>query len=263
MSLRSLEGALVVAPLISLLPMAVLAGPATFDHSAFDALLRRNVTNGLVDYASIGAARPFRAYLDALARTDPAGLPDAERLAFWINAYNAHTIALVHARGETRSIRNIPSGDGGPPGPWRLPLASIGGRRYSLDQIEHEAIRPAFREPRIHFALVCAARGCPPLRPEAYTGDRLAAQLDAQARAFLLESPERNRVDVAARTVHLSPIFDWYREDFGGDDASLLRYVAGFHPDGPARTLLRSGQATIAWTDYDWSLNARPPGDEP
>ena len=229
----------------------------SFDHSAYDALLRLHVADGLVDYAAFKAAPRFRSYLEALGRTDPQGLPEAEQLAFWINAYNAHTIALVNASGVTDSIRSVPAPAGSANGPWSIEVATIGGRRYSLDQIEHQVIRPRFQESRVHFALVCAALGCPPLRAEAYAGDRLTSQLDAQARSFILDNPTRNRVDLATGRVYLSPIFDWFRADFGGDDASILRFVARYQPPGPSRALLLAGRPPIVWTPYDWRLNAR------
>jgi hypothetical protein len=139
----------------------------------------------------------------------------------------------------------------------------VGGRAYGLDEIEQDILRKRFQEPRIHFALVCAAMGCPPLRGEAYTGARLDAQLDDQARAFLLRSPEKNRVDVAARTVHLSPIFVGFRDyikDFGGSEAAVGRYVARYFPPGPERTLLESGDFKVVKTGYDWTLNSQENG---
>lgn len=130
-------------------------------------------------------------------------------------------------------------------------MAPVAGEVYILDEIEHEIIRPHYQEPRIHFALVCAALGCPALRAEAYTGARLDEQLDEQAHFFLMESPEKNRVDVDKRRVHLSPIFDWYEEDFGEDEAELGRYIARFFPAGPQRELLLGGDFEIKHTDYD------------
>ena len=124
----------------------------------------------------------------------------------------------------------------------------------SLDFVEHEIVRPRFREPRIHFALVCAAVGCPPLRREAYTGARLEAQLEDQARTFIARSPSKNRVDVATRTAYLNPIFVWFREDFVPD---LGKFLARYADDPAARALLESGKFKIVETEYDWSLNAK------
>ncbi|MEO7368634.1 MAG: DUF547 domain-containing protein, partial [Gemmatimonadaceae bacterium] len=146
----------------------VPAQAVAFDHRQFDALLHEHVKNGLVDYAAFAAAPRFDAYLTQLAAFDPKALPQSDRLSFWINAYNAYTIALIVRHRETKSIRNINRTFGlSLKGPWKEPLARVGGRAYTLDGIENEIIRPTFREPRVHFALVCAARGCPPLRSEA------------------------------------------------------------------------------------------------
>ncbi len=229
------------------------------DHGAYSVLLSRHVRDGLVDYDAFRDAPEFRRYLALLAETDPSALPRREQLAFWINAYNAYTIAQVNAHGERASIRNINKSLGflKTGGAWSEPMAVIGGTRYTLDQIEHERIRPVFQEPRIHFALVCAAIGCPPLRNEAYSAERLDAQLDDQARAFLLRSPAKNRVDVARREVALSPIFKWYGRDFAPDERALQRWLSRYWPTGPERALLEAGTARVRWTDYDWSLNGR------
>ncbi len=136
----------------------------------------------------------------------------------------------------------------------------MGGKAYGLDEIEQDIIRPRYREPRIHFALVCAAMGCPPLRSEAYTGARLEAQLDDQAVNFLLHSPTKNRVDVAKRIVYVSPIFIGFRDyikDFGGSEAAVGRYIAKFHPAGAARDVLQSGSFKMVDTNYDWTLNSQ------
>ena len=233
----------------------------SFDHSAFDALLRAHVTRGMVDYDAFARAPEFPRYLARLAAFDPATLARADQLAFWINAYNAYTIQLINKHGERESIRNINKTFGIKAyGPWKEKLAKVGGRAYGLDEIEQGIIRKRYEEPRIHFALVCAALGCPPLRSEAFTGARLDAQLDDQARVFLLESPTKNRVDVASRTVYLSPIFVEFRdyiEDFGGSHAAVGRYVARYFPPGPARDLLTSGRFAVKVTDYDWTLNSQ------
>ncbi len=248
-----------------LLALSILSAPEgaaaqSIDHSAFDRLLRAHVTaRGLVDYDAFARSPEFRGYLEALERVDADRLPAEARLALWINAYNAYTIELVNRHGERRSIRNINRTLGfiKGKGPWSEPIARVAGRTYTLDQLEHEIIRKRFREPRIHFALVCAAMGCPPLRREAYTAARLDEQLDDQARTFLLRSPTKNRVDAALGVAYLSPIFDWYGEDFGAGDTELLGYIGGFFPAGPARERLRRGDVRIEYTDYDWTLNSQ------
>ncbi len=231
----------------------------SFDHSAFDTLLRRHVVDGMVDYDGFQASADFPRYLDALGAADPAGLDDTQRLAFWINVYNAYTIQLVNAHGERQSIRNINKTLGlALKGPWREKLVRAGGKLLHLDNVEHDIIRKQWREPRIHFVLVCAAMGCPPLRSEAYTGAKLEQQLADQARKFLLHSPDQNRVDVDSRTAYGSPIYvKYYREDFGSTDAAIGRYLATFHPDGPEKELLASGRFKLVATDYDWTLNSQ------
>lgn len=268
----ALLGAAIVAVLgtaagmTAVVPTVAAAQSARVDHSAFDALLRAHVRQGLVDYNAFKAAPEFTQYLARLAATDPATLGRAEQLALWINAYNAYTIALINKHDERGSIRNINKSFGGlvkAYGPWKEKLATVGGKSYGLDEIEQDIIRKRFHEPRIHFALVCAAMGCPPLRSEAYTGARLDAQLDDQARTFLLHSPSKNRVDVASRTVYLSPIFVEFRDyinDFGGSEASVGKYIAHFFPAGAERTLLESGDFKVVKTSYDWKLNSQANG---
>ena len=246
----------VISVLCAAAPLAAAGEPA-FDHSAFDRLLKTHVTaDGRVDYDAFARAPAFPAYLERLAQAAPDTLSREEQLAFWINAYNAYTIQLVNAHGERKSIRNINKTLGviKAMGPWKEEIVRAGGKTMSLDFVEHEIIRKRFREPRIHFALVCAARSCPPLRREAYAGDRLGAQLEEQARLFIARSPEKNRIEVAAATAHLSPIFGWFKEDFGPD---LGKFLARYVDDPAARALLESGKFKIVETPYDWALNLK------
>jgi hypothetical protein len=253
---------LLLAAAVAVLPSMAAAQAATFDHSAFDRLLRAHVRDGMVDYDAFGRAPEFGRYQSALATADVAALPRDEQLALWINAYNAYTIRLITKHGERRSIRNVNKTLGFVKayGPWNEKLAAVGGTAYGLDHIEQDIIRPRFKDARIHFALVCAAMGCPPLRGEAYVGARLSEQLDDQGRVFLLRSPTKNRVDVARKRVHLSPIFVEFRDymkDFGGSHAAVGRYVARWFPAGPERALLESGDFAVEVTDYDWTLNSQ------
>jgi len=237
---------------------SALAATSTCDHAAFDALLRANVRDGLVDYDAFARSSGFSSYLASLGEASLEGREESERLAFWMNAYNAWTIELVNRHHERDSIRNIRRTLDHMPleSPWSERMVRAAGRELTLDEVEHGILRKEFEEPRVHFALVCAALSCPPLRGEAYTGARLDEQLDDQARAFLLRSPEANRVDPAAGEVWVSPIFIWYRDDFGGTDEALGRYLARYWPDGPERRLLLSGRFRLRETDYDWSLNS-------
>ena len=253
---------LMVIPTSTVVALAQASPPsasAVFDHSAFDALLRAHVVDGMVNYNAFGASAAFTGYLAALNKQDPATLPRDEQLAFWINAYNAYTIQLIVVKRETESIRNINKSFGLKlKGPWSEPLAKVGGRSYTLDDIEHSIIRPTYKEPRIHFALVCAAMGCPPLRSEAYTGARLAAQLEEQGARFLIESPAKNRVDLTTSTFYHSMILNYYKSDFGGSLQSAAKYVARWYrPGSPERNLLESGRFKTVETNYDWTLNSQ------
>jgi hypothetical protein len=235
--------------------VAALGAQSTVDHGRFDRLLSAHVVDGTVDYAAFASSRDFTGYLGSLSTVDPAQLARDERLAFWINAYNAFTIELINRNEERRSIRKISR-------PWGVRFIRLGGRMLSLDDIEHEIIRKEFGEPRIHFALVCAAKGCPPLRTEAYTGAALERQLDDQAMTFLTRTPAKNRVDVATGTAYLSPIFKFrdYERDFGGTREAIGRYVATYLRRAGMRAeadLLERGRFALKYTDYDWSLNGR------
>ncbi len=234
--------------------------PGRFDHGAFDRLMRRHVTTDGVDYEAFAHAPELASYLKQLEGAQPSALSELERLAFWINAYNAHTIHAVVIHRPKQSIRDIvlPGRDGQPGSVWKAPIVRAGGRVHTLDEIEREVIPKGFREPRIHFALVCAGASCPPLREEAYTGERLSAQLEDQAQRFLHGRAKGCRVDAKNGIVHVSEIFFWYKEDFG-DDVAVGRYIARYLPDSLERRVLESGRFRLVAIPFDWSLNrARP-----
>lgn len=227
----------------------------------FTKLLSDHVADGRVDYAALTSDPRLERYLAWLSVTDPESLTSQGRLALWINAYNAYTLKLIADNYPLESINDLHAGGrlfafATRRTAWDLRFVVVGGETYSLNDIEHEIIRKRFDDFRIHFALVCAARSCPPLRGEAYTAARLGTQLDDQARLFLSET-DKNRFDIQSRTAWLSPILKWYRGDFGGDDDALLRAIAPFVSDATVRTRLEAapGEWRIEHTRYDWSLN--------
>ncbi|MBL0938255.1 MAG: DUF547 domain-containing protein [Gemmatimonadaceae bacterium] len=226
------------------------------DHREWDAVVSRHVRQGQVDYDAVARDPAFSRYLSTLASTTVDGLDEDERLAFWLNAYNAWTVQLIIAHGERESIRNINRTLGvlRLKGPWSEPIGKAAGRSWTLDEVEHRILRKHFREPRIHFALVSAARGAPSLRNEAYTGDRLNDQLDAQARDFLGDTTRNRFVN---GVFWLSPIFTYYRSDFAATPAELGVYLAPFFPAG--RELIQKGRFFIRQTRFDWSLNGIRP----
>lgn len=242
----------------------LLAGEAraAFDqtHAAFDAVLKAHVTDGRVNYAALKAApQPLNAYLATLAAVPEAEFKtwsEKDRLAFLFNLYNAATLKLIVDHYPIASIKKIGGffnfgglGDG----PWAQKVVRLFGQVTTLDHLEHGLIRKDYAEPRAHFALVCAARGCPPLRAGAFVGAQLDSQLDEQGKIFLGQS-EKNRVDAAKRTLHLSPIFKWFAGDFEAAAGSVEKFVAPYFPE-TSRATLTAGGLSISYTDYDWSLN--------
>jgi hypothetical protein len=229
-----------------LLPtMILIALPARAAdlHAPWDALLQRYVDeNGRVAYRDLAArdATTLDAYLQALATAEPAAMGEPEQIAFWLNAYNARAVRGVldghNAEGFFARRRFFWSYD--------FPLA---GATRTLDGIENDILRVRFREPRIHFALVCASTSCPKLRREAYRGERLDAQLDDQARDFLGDRT-RNQFD-PGRGARLSMIFNWFAGDFEAAAGSVPAYIGRWVP---------GEHKTISYLDYDWTLNAQP-----
>lgn len=227
-----------------LLPGSLLEA---FDHSGLDSVLKRYVDgSGMVDYAGLKANRSgLDTYLKSTAAVTKSTFDSwgaAERLAFLINVYNAETLQYIVDNHPVASIKKL---GGIISTPWDKENVALLGDEVSLNHLEHKVIRPNYAEPRIHFALVCAAMGCPPLRNEAFTAARLESQLENQAEVFLNQTA-KNRLD--GYTLYLSPIFKWYGDDFEKGDQSVSDYVDPFI-DGAT-----SGKS-IEWTEYDWSLN--------
>ena len=245
-------------PAATAAPAAVRARPV--DHSAFDSLLRRHVVDGHVDYAAFAREPSFASYLASLDRVDPKQLDEAERLAFWLNVYNAFTIHLVVQHGETESIRNINKTLGvlRLKGPWSEPFVHAAGRTLTLDDVMHNILRKEFSEPRIHFAMVYAAMGSPPMRSEAYHGARLDAQLEDQGRRFMRESPTKNRMEKfrRSRLLILSPIFSYYLADFGPTRSERSRFFAHWFDQSDSATF-QSGRYNATEAPFDWTLNSQ------
>lgn len=231
--------------------MVVVSSAAQVDHTAFSAVLGSHVRNGMVDYAGIKRDKRFAPYLASLSATAASTLTGHERLAFWINVYNAFTIKLICDNFPLKSIRDLSNGK-----VWDRPLVTIDHINYSLNEIENDVIRP-LGDHRIHFALVCAARSCPPLRSEAYRADILDAQLRDQAERFLADQ-SRNTFDTYTHVAKLSHVFEWYLGDFGRTHAQLLQALQPFLAEPIKSSIKRELPLwTVQWMDYDWSLNGK------
>ncbi|UCC82635.1 MAG: DUF547 domain-containing protein [Gemmatimonadota bacterium] len=273
-------------PVSLVLAVAALGGsgePArgqAFDHAALDTVLALYVQDSRVDYTALKYGRAtLDRYLDRLAAVDAdefAGWPEAEQIAYLINAYNAYVLETV--------IDNYPIEGSGffkkltSPRRFGLPPNSIrhidgvfnrirhgaAGAEMTLDEIKRAALGTKYNEPRIHFALVGSAVSGPPLREEAYRGDRLDEQLDEQGRRFL-NDPRKNRFEVERRRVYLSKIFDWHGEDFeqfAGESGyerdrkidGVLNFVSRYLI-GRVTEFLESEEYKVQFESYDWTLN--------
>ena len=257
--LRWIPGMLpTMALVLALITFSTNAGEA-FDqtHSRYTRVLAATVKDGRVDYAKLKAApADLDAYLKdvgSVSAADFARWSKGDRLALLLNLYNAQTLRLIVDQYPLKSIRSI----GALPGAaWRGLIVRFGGQMLSLEHLENKVIRPEYREPRIHFALVCAAVSCPPLRGEPYVGSRLGEQLDDQARKFLATT-ESNRFDAAKNTLYLSQIFNWYKEDFIKPAGSVANYVKPFLPKSQRDALADPAKAKVQFNEYDWALNDR------
>lgn len=222
------------------------------EHRIWDSLLQKHVTvEGRVDYNGFRAdSSRLNDYLDLLRQHHPnkKHWSREERLAYWINAYNAFTVKLVADHYPVESIKDIKNGVPFVNTVWDIKFIEIEGQTYDLNNIEHGIIRPRFEEPRIHFAVNCAAISCPKLSNRAYTPEKLDAQLTQAAQSFLADEG-KNRLNAGA--VQLSKIFNWYGGDFKTGGQTLLAYINQYAP-----VEIREN-AEVSYLEYDWSLNAQ------
>jgi hypothetical protein len=249
-----------------------------FDHSGFDAVVRRHVgEDGLVDYAALLKDRkPLDDYLALLGTVTGAQFarwPRNEQMAYYINAYNAITLARIIDRYPPTglgliwprvSIKNIS-------GVWDKLTNRVAGEMLTLDDIEHKRLRANYNDPRIHAAVNCASISCPLLWNRAYSAAKLDEELDEASRRFARD-PKRNRIDAAKKEIEISKIFDWYADDFKqcetetpklagargakGKFAGAIGYLVRFG-DPAVAEFLKSGDYDIEIADYDWSLNGK------
>jgi len=228
--------------------MVLLQAPSVATlHDAWDAMLHAYVHDGVVDYTAWRThdLPKLDHYLARLSEVNPDSLAPSDRLAFRVNLYNATMIRAVIARWHEGWRPDADSF-----AVFRAPLVRVRGGTTSLDFLEHEVIQRQSKDPRVHVALVCAARSCPPLLSQAYHGADLDRVFERNMRSFLAD-PRRNRIDAATKTLHLSRLFDWYAADFGGA-AAVPAYVG--------RKLGRDFRGwKVAFLEYDWRLNDTSP----
>lgn len=211
-------------------------------HEAWNALLIKYVTaTGQVNYAGF---KTDKAKLDAYLKTLSAGVAanasKQEKMAFWINAYNAFTVKLIVDNYPTNSIKDLKGGK-----PWDAKFISIGGKTYSLNDIEHEILRKQYFDARLHFVLVCAAKSCPKLLNKAYTAANLETEMENQAKYFI-NNTAKNKI--TASSAQLSELFNWYKDDFT-KQGTLIAFLNKYSK------VKLNANAKITNLTYDWSLN--------
>lgn len=232
------------------------AGPFDHTHAAFAQFLSGAVGDTGVDYTALqGRRSSLDGYLASVRDADTAGWSDAQRLALYVNAYNAYTIALILDSSLPSSITTL---DGGKV--WDTRKFTVAGQPLTLNQMEHGFARK-LADGRVHSVLNCASKGCPPLYRAPIVASDLDAQLDAAARRWA----STNAMRISGNTVEISMIFDWYGEDFSsrgdipgveGEPEAALWFLSEY-VDGSTRERLLSGALKPAWASYDWSLNKK------
>jgi hypothetical protein len=219
-----------------LAPIWLFAQP---NYALYDSLLQKYVSNnGNVKYKALQAER---AILDSVVAQFQAIAPQKEwskneRLAYWINAYNLFTVQLIVNNYPVKKITNL---DGGKT--WDIKRIEIDGKKYSLNQIENEILRPQFKDARIHFAINCAAESCPPLHNRAFTAENVQSLLDKRTRKFIRSSANT----LTESNIKISKIFDWYSSDFGDIVTFLNKYAA----------VKIKTDAKVEYKEYIWNIN--------
>jgi Protein of unknown function, DUF547 len=216
-----------------------------------------------VNYKAFNASMPDRqqlsGYISNLSALRPSGFSKPEAFAYWANLYNAITLKVVVEKYPVASIKDIKS-EGvwldpkGFLGPWRAKRVKVEGRDLSLDDIEHEIMRPTLKDPRVHYTVNCASVGCPNLLTKPWRAATLEADLDAAAKAFV--NHPRGVTVTGKDEIQVASIYQWFKADFGGDDAGVLAHLKKYASPDLAKKL--AGTKSIARDTYDWNLNDSP-----
>lgn len=219
-------------------------------HEIWNGLLQKHVrADGFVDYKGfIKDSVTLNKYLRLLETAHPndKNWSRNEQMAYWINAYNAYTVDLIVRNYPVESIKDIKNGVAFINSVWDIKFIKIQGYTYDLNNIEHNILRPVFKDARVHAAINCASYSCPKLLGEAYTADKLEKQLDGSMRSFV-NDPTRNKI--SANKAEISEIFKWFKGDFERDAGSVREFLNRFSD------VQISKDADISHLDYDWRLN--------
>jgi hypothetical protein len=221
------------------------------DNRLFADLLAKHTRDGLVDYASFKAEHPkLKEYLAYLGGINPDELSREDAFAFYINLYNAATIDLVLENYPgIDSIKDIGGFFGNP---WKIRFIALKGKKVHLDHVEHEILRPTFKDPRLHFAVNCASLGCPPLHADPFEGERLDTTLDELTRRNMAD-PAHTRLE--GDDLYVSKVFDWFGEDWG-EKEDKIAFVRKYSPPRQAAEIDRLGsRLDLKYSHWDWTLN--------
>jgi len=249
--------------ILACLPFFIL-GPThanAFDFSEWDVLLEKHVKSDLIDGISLNTVAYGKLRLDPIFHQlesklrlfSPTKLrTHQEKLAFWINVYNIFAVKIVTDNYPLKSINNI---GGLFKSVWKIKAGTVGGEKYTLDEIEHGILRK-MGDPRIHTAIVCASVSCPDLSKKAYKSEKLSEQLDMQMSDFLANPNKGMRVEnnQQSKRILLSPIFDWFAEDFKSS-GGVRKFIKSYVPTR-YRQALENTDYPISYINYNWSINA-------
>jgi Protein of unknown function, DUF547 len=230
----------------------------TFDHSKFDQILKQYVDDkGLVDYNGIAKDSRFGEYMESLKSAQTDKMSRNGQLAFWIDAYNAVTIDKVIKWRPKKSVRETLI-----PGVWTSTKFfttrdhMVSGQHLSQDDIENDILRKKFQDPRIHFSIICASKGCPPLPRVAYTEENVQTRLEEETRKYM-NSPRGVRINRSKNMLYLSKLFEWYADDFKAKSGSVMNFIKPYL--APETLEFLKQDPKISYIYYDWALNAKEP----
>lgn len=229
----------------------IIVAQEYLEHTKWTKLLKKHVTkSGLVDYKGfVEDEEELDEYLAVLSKNHPDdSWKKNDRLAFWINTYNAFTVKLIVKNYPVKSIKDLGGSLYKINTAWDIKFIKIGNKTYDLNNIEHSIIRDEFEEPRIHFAVNCAAISCPKLRNEAYVGNKIDEQLDEQTKYFINES-KKNKI--GKKVAKISKIFSWYRLDFRDNGQNYKDFINQYSK------VKITEDTKIELLNYDWSLNEK------
>jgi Protein of unknown function, DUF547 len=225
-----------------------------YDFSEMNNFFSEYVSDGKVNYTRVKEDKALDKIISDIRNIEPYLIEDGnERLAFWINVYNIYTIELISDYYPVESILDIEQTTG--MNPWKINFIEMaGGRKFSLDEIEKKIIIPKYKDPRVHYALVCAAESCPQIIPETYLPDKLDEQLQLQASIFL-NNKEKNYLDKKEMELNLSMIYKWYRTDFIKKDSGIINHVLKYINEDDKEFINEKSVNDISYIDYSWKLN--------